>query len=157
MEMEHSCGAVLYTWRGGKPRYVLVYDSHYGFPKGHIEAGETKEQTALREVYEETGIWGVLDTTFRMIDEYELPGKPGVRKEVTFFLASFPPALRPSPKNEIRRVRTVTFEEALLLLWHPNLQAILRAAHERIVEKHEARSNSNPRQDRAKKYAVRNT
>lgn len=25
------------------------------FPKGHIEKGETEEQTALREVYEETG------------------------------------------------------------------------------------------------------
>ena len=40
--MEYSCGAVLYTWRDGVPQYVLVYDSHYGFPKGHIEPGESK-------------------------------------------------------------------------------------------------------------------
>ena len=137
MSMEYSCGAVLYTWRDGVPQYVLVYDSHYGFPKGHIEPGESKKQTALREIFEETGIRAAIDTRFCRVDEYELPAKPGVRKEVTFFLASFPPSIRPHPRNEIKRIRTVPFEEALTLLWHPNLQDILRAAHARIVEKHE--------------------
>ncbi|MBR0081621.1 MAG: NUDIX domain-containing protein [Clostridia bacterium] len=134
-KMEYSCGAVLYTWRGQTPRYVLVYDSHYGFPKGHIEPGETKEQTALREIYEETGIHARLDIDFCMTDEYELPSKPGIRKEVTFFLASFHPSAYPRPRNEIKRVRVVSFEDALQMLWHPNLQAILRAAHERILER----------------------
>ena len=134
-KMEYSCGAVLYTWKGNGPRYVLVYDSHYGFPKGHIEPGETKEQTALREIYEETGIRAKLDTGFCMIDEYELPSKPGVHKEVTFFLASCSPAAHPHPRNEIRRVRVVSYEDALQMLWHPNLQAILTAAHERIMER----------------------
>jgi len=40
-------------------KYLLVYgkkSQKWGFPKGHMEKGETEEQTALREFYEETGI-----------------------------------------------------------------------------------------------------
>ena len=32
---------------------------HWDFPKGHVEAGETDEQAAIREVMEETGIDGL--------------------------------------------------------------------------------------------------
>ena len=52
---EYSCGAVLYAWTNGEPEYVLVYDSHYGFPKGHMELGETKEQTAIRKSLRKRG------------------------------------------------------------------------------------------------------
>ncbi|MDO4852572.1 MAG: NUDIX domain-containing protein [Clostridia bacterium] len=129
MNMEYSCGAVLYALKNGSPRYVLVFDSHYGFPKGHIEPGETKEQTALREIFEETGIRATLDTDFCELDEYELPSKPGTRKQVTFFLASYDPAeALPQPSNEIKRIRTVSYDEALPLLWHPNLKEILKKA-----------------------------
>jgi len=40
-------------------KYLLVYgkkSQKWGFPKGHMEKGETEEETALREFYEETGI-----------------------------------------------------------------------------------------------------
>ncbi len=136
MKMEYSCGAVLYAQKNGTPCYVLVYDSHYGFPKGHIEPGETKEQTALREIFEETGIHAALDTGFCEIDEYDLPNKPGSRKQVTFFLASYDPAeVTPQPSNEIKRIRTVSYTDALPLLWHPNLQTILEKADAYIKQK----------------------
>ena len=54
---EKSCGAVVYTEIGGKRRYLLVdsiRETNCGFPKGHMEDGETKEETALREIEEET-------------------------------------------------------------------------------------------------------
>lgn len=135
--MEYSCGAVLYAWTGGGPEYVLVYDSHYGFPKGHIEPGETKEQTALREIYEETGIRAELDTSFCEITEYDLPKKPGVRKQVTFFLASYDPrAAHPCAENEIRMIRISRYETARQLLWHPNLKTVLGKAHAHILRQH---------------------
>ncbi len=134
---EYSCGAVLYAWTGGEPEYVLVYDSHYGFPKGHVEAGESKEQTALREIYEETGIRTELDTSFCEITEYDLPKKPGVRKQVTFYLASYDPAVvHPRAENEIRMIRLARYAEARRLLWHPNLIKVLEKANAHILKKH---------------------
>lgn len=55
---EVSAGAVLFRVRNGKREYLLLrYPSgHFEFPRGHIEAGETEEETARREVSEETGL-----------------------------------------------------------------------------------------------------
>ena len=57
-KLEHSSGAVLYTEEQGEIRYILVQErnGNWGFPKGHIEAGESRRQTALREIREETGL-----------------------------------------------------------------------------------------------------
>ncbi len=58
VEWETSVGAVVYKEHKGIREYlVLKYPSgHYDFPKGHVEAGETEEDTLRREVEEETGI-----------------------------------------------------------------------------------------------------
>ena len=43
-KLEHSSGAVLYTEEQGEIRYILVQErnGNWGFPKGHIEAGESR-------------------------------------------------------------------------------------------------------------------
>ena len=56
---EVSVGSVLFRLKpeGGREYLVLQYPSgHYDFPKGHIEAEETEEETLRRETKEETGI-----------------------------------------------------------------------------------------------------
>jgi 8-oxo-dGTP pyrophosphatase MutT (NUDIX family) len=53
-------GGVVASLRHGEPSFLLVRASraphHWVLPKGHIEAGETPEQTAEREVLEEAGV-----------------------------------------------------------------------------------------------------
>ena len=52
-------GVVIQTVSGGARRVLLVHRPSYddwSFPKGKAEPGETIEQTALREVREETGL-----------------------------------------------------------------------------------------------------
>lgn len=53
-------GGVVKCLRHGEPMFLLVRASraphHWVLPKGHIEAGETPEQTAEREVLEEAGV-----------------------------------------------------------------------------------------------------
>lgn len=56
---EVSVGSVLFrTAPDGTREYlILQYPSgHFDFPKGHMEAGETEEETLRRETEEETGI-----------------------------------------------------------------------------------------------------
>lgn len=78
-------GVVLRGPQHADPEVLLVrYRSGaWVFPKGHIEAGETQAQTALREVQEETGvsahILAELPTTRYTNDK-------GVPREVYWFL-----------------------------------------------------------------------
>lgn len=54
-------GGVVFRLRGGTAEYLLVEAtndlSQWVLPKGHIEEGETLREAAVREVYEETGVW----------------------------------------------------------------------------------------------------
>ena len=59
---EKSCGAVVCCQKDNDIKYLLVceHGGYWVFPKGHMEAGESEHETAMREVKEETG----LDVTF---------------------------------------------------------------------------------------------
>lgn len=55
---ERSAGAVVFQDTPEGPHYLLLRygGGNWGFPKGHVEEGETDLQAAQREVMEETGI-----------------------------------------------------------------------------------------------------
>ncbi|MGR4063909.1 MAG: NUDIX hydrolase [Vulcanimicrobiaceae bacterium] len=58
-------------------------------PKGHVEARESNEQAALREVREETGCWAEIVTRLNEIAYWFYVGKAKHRKAVTFFLMRY--------------------------------------------------------------------
>lgn len=58
----------------------------WSLPKGHIEVGETSEQTAIREVAEETGIQGVVVAELGSIDYWFVTDGRRVHKTVHHFL-----------------------------------------------------------------------
>ncbi len=55
---EFTAGGVVYRHRGGDIDILMIQDlrDRWTIPKGHVEAGESLERTALREVEEETGL-----------------------------------------------------------------------------------------------------
>lgn len=85
---EKSCGALVFNRTKQNIKLLLIKNNngrYWSFPKGHIEKGETEQQTALREIKEETGLDVTLIKGFKEISEYCPFGK--IRKRVVFFLA----------------------------------------------------------------------
>jgi 8-oxo-dGTP pyrophosphatase MutT (NUDIX family) len=58
-------------------------------PKGHVEARETHEQAALREVREETGCWGEIVAKLNDISYWFYINGTKHRKSVTFYLMRY--------------------------------------------------------------------
>lgn len=85
---EKSCGAIIFYKTKQNTKILLVKNNngrYWSFPKGHIEEGETEQETAIREIKEETGLDVTITPGFREISEYCPFGK--IRKRVVFFLA----------------------------------------------------------------------
>ena len=83
---QKSCGVLPYRLTGSEREYLIVYEQFsqcWSLPKGHMEAGETEIETALRELFEETGLTAELDTSKTASVEY--PVSPIARKQVVFF------------------------------------------------------------------------
>ncbi|HTU70698.1 MAG TPA: NUDIX hydrolase [Candidatus Baltobacteraceae bacterium] len=58
-------------------------------PKGHVEARESNEQAAIREVREETGCWGEILIRLSEISYWFYVGKAKHKKSVTFYLMRY--------------------------------------------------------------------
>ena len=58
----------------------------WSLPKGHIEAGETPEQAAIREVQEETGITSEITKSIGVIDFWFMTGGKRIHKTVHHFI-----------------------------------------------------------------------
>ena len=87
MLFEKSCGGVVYRKHHGNIEVLLVKhinSGHWSFPKGHVEGEATEEQTARREIKEETGIDVMIDTSFR--ETVNFSPKKDTQKEVVYYL-----------------------------------------------------------------------
>jgi 8-oxo-dGTP pyrophosphatase MutT (NUDIX family) len=85
---EHSAGGVILEDRSVLLILVqnLKGEKIWTFPKGHLEAGETAEQAALREVSEETG-WDCEIVSYLYKAEYTFSrGEELVDKDVRWFI-----------------------------------------------------------------------
>lgn len=106
-----SCGVIPFRHGAGEPEILLVYEEFseaWSLPKGHMEAGESEEQTALRELLEETGLTGALHLHSRTTEEYMVG--PLTKKQVVYFPAEVSGEPRTRP-GEISRLRWVPLSQ----------------------------------------------
>ena len=128
--VEVSCGAIVFTRQGGQRRYLIVQslEGWYGFPKGHTEPGETEEETALREIWEETGVRPRLAPGFRVVDEHPIPGRPGILKRIVYFLAEYEDQPIRFQKEELQSAALMTAGEAMAAFQFESSGRLLSAA-----------------------------
>ena len=127
--VEKSCGAVLFTETQHKRHYVLVSThggKNCGLPKGHVEGNETEEETALREIAEETGVSAKILDGFREQIEYVMPN--GIHKQVVYFIARFYHQEARSNEPDKATVLVLPIEDAAKAMSFDNARAVLLSA-----------------------------
>jgi len=149
MPIEKSAGAVIFRKEGGKIYYLLLHypsnakapREYWDFPKGHIEKGENLEETAKREVEEETGLKDIkLIEGFKEWIKYffKFKGK-NIFKIVTFFLAE---TKTKTVKVSFEHIgfKWLPYEEAIEKLTFKNAKEILKKANDYLNSKTELSS-----------------
>jgi 8-oxo-dGTP pyrophosphatase MutT (NUDIX family) len=136
---EISAGGVVFRRQANGDLQIQLIQDRYGrcsLPKGKMEPGETIEQTALREIVEETGIYGVIREPLALIQyEYIHPQHGAVDKEVHYYLVEATHGKLTAQREEIDGVAWYTPEEAWqqqLDMGYSNNTVIVRSALERL-------------------------
>lgn len=104
----------------------------WSLPKGHIELGETAEQTAIREVAEETGIRGSVLAALGRIDYWFVTDGRRVHKTVHHYLMRFSGGELCDEDLEVAEVAWVPMGELPSRLAYADERRLARVADELI-------------------------
>lgn len=129
MRREFSAGGVVY--RDGKVLMIrvktLTGKEVWTFPKGHIEKGEKKEEAALREVEEETGIKPVIKKELGS-STYYFKDKDGTIVKKTVFWYLMEPLYESNLKTaeEVLEVKWFELSDALSVISYDSDKDIIK-------------------------------
>ena len=104
----------------------------WSLPKGHIEMGETAEQTAIREVAEETGIRGSVLAALGRIDYWFVTDGRRVHKTVHHYLMRFSGGELSDEDLEVAEVAWVPMRELPSRLAYADERRLAEVADELI-------------------------
>ena len=131
MAVEHlvSAGGIVYrAVDGGFKVALILHDGVWCLPKGLVEEGESFEETALREVREETGLKGESVGKIGEIN-YSFVRDKRYFKTVHFFLFRFVEGSFEAHDSEVDDVAWFSFSEAF--------QAMVYSAEKKMVARAE--------------------
>jgi 8-oxo-dGTP pyrophosphatase MutT (NUDIX family) len=140
VQREFSAGGVLVRAIRGRPHVAAIRpggrDRVWALPKGHIDAGETPAETAVREVREETGVEGrLLEKLGDVRYVYTWQGER-IFKVVSFFLLQAGRgrigAIDESMRIEVAEARWLPLVDAPRLLTYGGEREMAAKALERL-------------------------
>ena len=133
MGKEKSCGAVVFKRHKEGIKYLILHygAGHWDFPKGKQETNEKEEQTASREIKEETGIEDVefVDGFKESVNYFYKRNSETIFKEVAFFLAEAKTE-EVTISNEHMGYAWLSYENAYKKLTFNNAKELLRKANQ---------------------------
>lgn len=131
-----SSGGVIYRAVNGEFEVALISKGRiWCLPKGLIEEGETAEETAVREVREETGLAGEIVQKIGKI-HYDFRKEKHFFKTVHFFLLKFIKGSVDAHDFEVDSAKWVPLSDGLHKLTYPNEKKILRKAKDILKPQH---------------------
>lgn len=137
MAIEITSGAVVYRKNNGEIEYLLLESQNkghfWGFPKGHVEGNETLEETAKREIKEETQLVLPIDTSFHVYTEYDLAN--GNRKQMTLYTADLTQSEDIHLQaEEIKNCGWFNYADARERLTYDNLKQLLDQVNDHLTK-----------------------
>jgi 8-oxo-dGTP pyrophosphatase MutT (NUDIX family) len=131
-----SAGGVVHRSVDGRTEIVLVHRLRpplWALPKGTPDAGETLEETALRETREESGLRVEIEQPLRAIAYTFVRGRIRFHKTVHFFLMRPIGGSTDQHDHEFDESRWVQIEEALEMMTHATERVVVEEAARRLV------------------------
>lgn len=107
----------------------LIKHDYWLFPKGHMEEGESAEDTAKREILEETGLTVEI---VKQLGNVTYPDADKNEVNLTLFLAEISSGEQKS--EEGHNLVWMTIDEAIKKLTYKNLQDFLATHKDEIIE-----------------------
>ncbi len=135
-----SAGGVVHRFSEGRTEVVICRRHSppvWGLPKGTPEPGESREQTALREVSEETGLDVEVEAFIDSIDYWFAGYGDGIRchKTVLFYLMRSTGGDISRHDHEFEEVRWFPVDEAIDTVNYENEVRILEKGLSLVSEK----------------------
>lgn len=132
-ESHISSGGLVFRRENGFLEVVLISrlsGKVWCLPKGHVEQGESPEQTAVREVSEETGLQGQIveklgDVQYWYYDKWE---KKRIFKTVHFFLLKYIAGDVNNHDREVDEARWFSLDKARSLMTYSSEKEIFEKA-----------------------------
>jgi 8-oxo-dGTP pyrophosphatase MutT (NUDIX family) len=135
-----SAGGIVTTLQDGRPSLVVGLRRREGsrgatwtLPKGTPNPGETIEQTAVREVEEETGLQVRIVAPLTSIDYTFVQRGTRIHKTVHYWLMEPVGGDLAGHDHEFERVRWVPFEEASGLLTFETERSLVSSAEAALL------------------------
>jgi len=147
-----SAGGVVHRTVDGRLQIVLGHRREpplWALPKGTPHAGETLEETALREVREETGLILEVEAPIRSVSYVFVRGRTRFHKTVHFFLMRAVGGDVSRHDREFDEVRWLDLDEALELMTHATERALVEEAARLIAARANGVAEPEPAASRA--------
>ena len=135
--IERSAGGVVFRRTSAGIHFLLIRDPYrnWGLPKGHIEAGESPGDAALREIEEETGLTVAMVAELPAIDWFFRDRGRLIHKFCQFYLLeSVSGEAKPQLDEGISECIWLPYPDAERTLTYDNARGVLRAAADAISE-----------------------